>query len=148
MAIYGSEGSQDAHKQYSPQDIQYLQLWKDKTGEATMMLESNAKVLKVLQGYYIGLLDNQDFPLRTECQKSIHSFAARIEKNMDWMQIQADRARLLAGIISDRRELVSAKSAEVFQAYIFLLVRCYNTLKIKPCHVRNDLMRTWKGRQS
>lgn len=72
-----------------------------------MMLESNVDVLTALRKYYVKLKSNDDFPLAGECQESIEEFAGNVGKNIDELKMQIPRAKLLAGIISDRKELVS-----------------------------------------
>lgn len=136
MAIYGPQGPEAGHKQYTPQDIQDLQLWKDKTSEAAMLLESNADVMTELRSFYVGLKTNEDFTPRQECQKSIDFFAARLEKLINWMKTQVRRVNLLAHIIDDRKELVSLGLDYHHRGSNFS--RSYNIFNIKQWRERSD----------
>lgn len=74
-----------------------------------MLLESNADVMTALREYYLKLLENGDFPLRTDCQKDVQNFAADMEDNIVWIKMQVRRLNLLAEIINDRKNLVCPK---------------------------------------
>ena len=112
MAIYGLRGPGHAHRQYKPHHVQELQYWKDKTSEAVMVLETNVDVMTALQRFYLGLKANQDFPsvLMEACQDDIDSCIANIEEIIEGFKMHTSRARLLAGIIGDRKELVRFES--------------------------------------
>ncbi|KAH0364809.1 hypothetical protein KCU65_g6501, partial [Aureobasidium melanogenum] len=107
MALYGSRESKDSRETYEPRDIQEIQVRKEKTSQAKMLLESNADVMVALRAYYVKLLDNEDFPLTIECRKTIQNFSADIESNILWIKMQVRRLDLLAEIISDRKDLVA-----------------------------------------
>lgn len=81
-------------------------MWKEKTSQAKTLLESNIDVMAALRAYYTTLLDNEDFPLKTECRRSIQNFAADVESNVVWIKMQVRRLDLLAEIIGDRKNLV------------------------------------------
>jgi hypothetical protein len=85
-------------------------MWKEKTTQAKTLLESNADVVAGLRGYYVELLDNEDFPFRLECRKSIQNFAADIESNIIRIKMQVHRLDLLSEIISDRKDLVCSST--------------------------------------
>jgi len=107
MAIYGPRGPGYAHQQYKPYHIQDLQYFKDKTSEVVMVLQSNVDVMTALRRYYVGLKTNKDFALTDACQENIDSFAADLDVIIDELKMHISRAKLLAGTISDRKELVS-----------------------------------------
>lgn len=75
-----------------------------------MVLESNVDVMTALRGYYVGLKANKYFSLKEGCEEDIDSFAANIDEIIDGLRMHISRAKLLAGIISDRKELVSFES--------------------------------------
>ncbi|CAD0095546.1 unnamed protein product [Aureobasidium vineae] len=105
LALYGSQESTTSRPTYRPRDLQEIQIWKEKTSQATMLLESNADVMTALQTYYVKLLANEDFPLKFECQKSIQRFAADVDGNIVWIKMQVRRLNLLAEVIGDRKNL-------------------------------------------
>ncbi|KAH0274214.1 hypothetical protein KCU91_g5425, partial [Aureobasidium melanogenum] len=107
LALYGSQESKNSRETYVPRDLQEIQLWKENTSQAAMLLNSNADVMAALRAYYVKLLDNEDFPLRTGCQKSIQNFATDIESNIVWARTQISRLNLLAEIIDGRKALVA-----------------------------------------
>ena len=108
MALYASQESKLTRPRYNPADIQKIELWKEETNQAAMLLESNADVMTTLQGYYVKLLDNEDFPLRKDCRKDIRSFATDVGSNIVWIKMQVRRLNLLAETINDRKNLVCA----------------------------------------
>lgn len=93
-----------------PHDIQDLHRWEKHAKEAGMMLESNVGVLTALQGYYVALKANNEFPLAGTCQEGIDEFVASVGKSIEWLKMQIFRAKCLAGDISDRKELVGPAS--------------------------------------
>lgn len=106
MALYGSQESKLSRQEYKPLDIQRIQLMKEEVSQATMLLESNAEVMTALRGYYVKLLENEDFPLRIDCRRDVGRFAADMESNIVWIKMQARRLGLLAEVINDRKNLV------------------------------------------
>jgi len=96
-----------------------------------MLLNSNADVMGALRAYYVRLLDNEDFPLRTECQKNIQNFAADIESNILWTKMQTSRLSLLAEIIDGRKDLVRPTIREITKVHISNYLRLPNTSKIR-----------------
>lgn len=108
MAIYGPRGPGYAHKDYKPYHIQDLQYWLDKTSEAIMVLEANVDVISALQRFYFSLRENKDFPdiLKQNSADDITSFNAQLDEIISDFRMQISRAKLLANIIRDRKELV------------------------------------------
>jgi hypothetical protein len=108
MAIYGPRGPGYAHREYKPFHIQDLQYWQDKTNEAVMVLESNIEVISSLRKFYANLMDQKDFPdlLKTTCRDDLATFASHLDEVTSDFKMQSSRAKLLANIISDRKELV------------------------------------------
>ncbi|KAF2477653.1 uncharacterized protein BDR25DRAFT_249788 [Lindgomyces ingoldianus] len=108
MAIYGPRGPGYAHKEYRPYHIQDLQYWQDKTNEAVMVIEANVEVIKALRRFYINLKVHKDFPttLKNACSDDLSTFVAHLDEIIDDFGMQISRTKLLAKIISDRKELV------------------------------------------
>ena len=106
MSILGPRGKGYAHKKYQPQNIQDLQQWEDKTNEAIMVLEANVGVMTLLRQFYDGLKENKDFPLRSSCADDIVTFAAEVDNIIDNFKMQIARAKVLAKITNDRKQMV------------------------------------------
>ena len=73
-----------------------------------MVLEANVKVMNALRRFYTSLKDHKDFPsvLKEECADDLVAFGAHLGEIIDDFNIQIARAKLLAGVIRDRKELV------------------------------------------
>lgn len=108
MAVNGLRGEGYAHKIYEPWDIQDLQHWQDQTNATVMVLESNAKIVRTLHSFYEDLVVREDFPdtLRKACEDHMYAFFSQLDEIMGDFDMQITRAKLLAKIISDRKELV------------------------------------------
>ncbi|KAF2230825.1 hypothetical protein EV356DRAFT_508130 [Viridothelium virens] len=108
MVVYGPRGPGYAHREYKPYHIQDLQYWQDKTNEAVMVLEANVGVISALRKFYANLREHKDFPaeLKNRVTDDIISFAAHLDEIIDDFNMQISRAKLLAGITNDRKELV------------------------------------------
>jgi hypothetical protein len=109
MAIYGRRRLEYGHKHYEPYDIQDMQYWQDKTNEMVMILETNVQVISSLRRFYLGLMKNSDFPLliKEKNEADIQSFSNGLADIIDDFGMQISRAKLLARIIMDRKELVA-----------------------------------------
>ncbi|KIW73674.1 hypothetical protein PV04_01772 [Phialophora macrospora] len=106
-AIYGARGEL-IEKKYTPDNIQSVQYYEDRTNEATMILESNRDVLAALSKYYEDLLADTDFPLRQSCRDNIVDFARQLQDAVHDTHMQASRARLVVRIAADRKALVQS----------------------------------------
>jgi Mg2+ and Co2+ transporter CorA len=108
MAVNGLRGPGYAHKTYEPWDIQDLQHWQDETNAAVMVLESNATIVRSLRRFYKDLVSRMDFPntLKTACEDHLYAFFSQLDEIVGDFDMQITRAKLLAKIISDRKELV------------------------------------------
>jgi hypothetical protein len=111
MAVYGPSGSEHAHKQYTPQDIQDLQIWGEATAQVIVALEGNVDVMAALVGFYNRLTRDKNFPARDSCADEVAAFATKVENIIVEFKMQIKRAQSLVKNISDRRELVSAVKA-------------------------------------
>ena len=125
MAVLGPRGPGYAHKKYQPYDIQDLQYWQDKVNEVVMVLEANSDVLDSLRSYYLGLRELKDFPqeLKEGCDEDISAFASHVQDLLQNLKMEIARAKLLAGIISDRKGLVS--SIRYFSCIAVVLTRSF-----------------------
>jgi hypothetical protein len=109
MAVIGPRGPGFAHKEYKACDIQDLQHWQEKANEAVMVLEANFDIIGSLRRFYVGLKDLKDFPqeLKLDCEEDIIAFISHLDNILYDFKMQISRARLLSGIIRDRKALVS-----------------------------------------
>ncbi|KAI1081681.1 hypothetical protein F5B20DRAFT_52553 [Whalleya microplaca] len=106
MAVFGPSGFGHAHKTYSAQDIQDLQIWEEKARQVTIALEGNVDVMSALVAFYYNLIKDRNFPLRKTCAMEVTSFATQIRNIIVDFRMQIKRAEFLVRTISDRRELV------------------------------------------
>ncbi|MCJ1381741.1 hypothetical protein MMC17_004852 [Xylographa soralifera] len=120
LAIYGRRSRGSAYQEYQQRHIQELQNWKDKTSEVIMLLEANMTTLTALQSFYVRLRRNKDFPalLKAQCEDEIQQFASEIDQMIHGFKMFKSRAFLLAGIISDRRELIEKVLHQFQEQYI------------------------------
>jgi hypothetical protein len=67
------------------------------------------EVLSSLRKFYVGLKALGDFPqnLKDGCNDDVLTFATHLDYIIHDFKMQITRAKLLIGIISDRKELVS-----------------------------------------
>ena len=108
LAIVGRRGDEYAHQVYKPDHIQDLQSWLDRTHEAMMVLEANRNVVAALQRFYRSLLEKKDFPLalKNEQYEDVVAFVSHLDEVKYDFESHSSRAKLLSGIIRDRKELV------------------------------------------
>jgi hypothetical protein len=127
MALYGSQESKRSRPQYESRDLHaeaQIQIQKEETRQATMLLESNADVMTALREYYVKLLDNADFLLRTDCRQNIQDFAVDVESEIVLIRMQVRRLGLLAGTISERQDQVcSMHFQRLVTTYLTILDR-------------------------
>ena len=71
-----------------------------------MVLEANVDVMTLLQRFYDGLKENKDFPLRRSCADDIVTFAAEVDNIIYNLKMQMARAKALAKITNDRKQMV------------------------------------------
>lgn len=92
---------------YSPDELQRVQDYEDKTNEAVMLLEANADILISLREYYERLAKNTDFTVGGTSSGDVVDFAIQL-KDMGYdLKMQIARGKLLAKITADRKTLVS-----------------------------------------
>ncbi|KAB2100402.1 hypothetical protein AG0111_0g11465 [Alternaria gaisen] len=108
MAVDGLRAAGLAYRQYEAWEIQDLQHWQDKTNEAVMVLEANAKILRTIRKFYSNLVVRKDFPstLKTACEDHLYAFFSQLDEITSEFDMQLARAKLLVSIIGDRKQLV------------------------------------------
>lgn len=108
MAVNGLRAAGLAYRQYEAWEIQDLQHWQDKTNEAVMVLEANAKILRTIRKFYSNLVKRNDFPnsFKTACEDHLYAFFSQLDEITSEFDMQLARAKLLVSIIGDRKQLV------------------------------------------
>lgn len=106
--MLGSRVPGASRRDYTPEDLQILQNYEEKTNEAIMILEANADVLSSLGAFYRRLVERKDFPLRGDCAEGVFKFAASVDDMVYDSKMQISRAKLLVRITADRKSLVSS----------------------------------------
>lgn len=81
-----------------------------------MVLEANFDILGSLSQFYLKLKDLQDIPkeIKEECGDDILSFASYTDHVKYDFKMQIARAKLLAGILNDRKTLVRWVSVHLY----------------------------------
>ncbi|ERF69788.1 hypothetical protein EPUS_07044 [Endocarpon pusillum Z07020] len=106
IAVLGPRDPSRARREYTPEDLQTLHHYEEKTHEAIMILEANAGILTSLRSFYTRLVDRRDFSLQGNCQEDVLTFAARVDDMVHDSKMQLSRARLLSRIVADRKNLI------------------------------------------
>ncbi|KAI1775400.1 hypothetical protein F4818DRAFT_416492 [Hypoxylon cercidicola] len=144
MSVLGPSGVGYAHKTYTAQDIQDLQIWEERTRQAIMALEGNVDVMSALMMFYRRVVQDRNFPLRKKCSSDVMTFAVQVGNILSDHRMQIKRAEFLVRTISDRRQLViqhlqsqSASRAErlsrnMEQEQVFMLIITVVTLIYLP----------------
>ncbi|KAI1370249.1 hypothetical protein F4677DRAFT_438915 [Hypoxylon crocopeplum] len=144
MALLGPSTLEYAHKIYTPEDIQNLQIWEERTRQAIVALEGNVDVMLALVEFYRRLAQDRNFPLRKTCSSDISILATQVSSITTRLKMQIKRAEFLVRTISDRRQLViqhlqsqSASRAErlsrnMEQEQVFMLIITVMTLIYLP----------------
>jgi hypothetical protein len=117
--VLGSRAPGASRREYTPEDLQTLQYYEEKTNEAIMILEANADVLTSLGTFYKRLVERRDFPLQGDCVEAVSAFAASIDDMVYDSRMQISRAKLLVRITADRKNLVSISTVDLSR-----FVRC------------------------
>src|ERR1700722_6153468 len=92
---------------YSPDELQRVQDYEDKTSEVVMILEANAAILTSLRKYYERLVKNSDFTAGGISPDDVVDFDIQL-KDMGYdLKMQIARGKLLAKVTADRKTLVS-----------------------------------------
>jgi hypothetical protein len=110
--VLGSRNPSASRREYTPEDLQTLQNYEEKTNEAIMILEANADVLTSLGTFYRRLVERRDFPLQGNCAEEVFTFAASVDDMVYDSRMQISRAKLLVRITADRKSLVSIPIAD------------------------------------
>jgi len=108
LSVYEELVEGQPQNQYKPKDIQEIQLKQEEVSDILANLEGNLEVITSLKNYYESLPKHRGFPnvLRTECKSDIEVFSSRLDGFISSLNQFISRAKLLAGTIRDRRELV------------------------------------------
>jgi hypothetical protein len=73
-----------------------------------MMLEGNVHVMKCLKRYYTSMVNRNGFPaaLKPKVCNDVECFSAQVEDIIENLTCNISRARFLAGLIRDRKDVI------------------------------------------
>jgi len=98
---------------YNPDtfDLIFVQVKEDDANKALMLLDANAEIFTSLQKYYRSLMQNADFDLRSSeaCKRATDDFLLQLGDYTHDMKMLSDRAKTLAKITADRKNLVQQR---------------------------------------
>lgn len=106
-AVWGRAEYVRIFKEYTPQDIQDLQIWEEAASQAVAALEGNIDVITALLEFYQGLVKDKTFTVQGDCAGEVASFAAQVKAINVQFTMEVKRTQALVKSVSDRRELVS-----------------------------------------
>ncbi|KAJ0340083.1 hypothetical protein COL922a_003719 [Colletotrichum nupharicola] len=91
-----------------PGTLSEMQRWEEKANENIMVMESNVKVMELLQRFYRELVHDEDFPenQRRPCLQAVKNFAFQLDELICDTRMQVNRARVLVKILADRKAVV------------------------------------------
>ncbi|KAK7714954.1 hypothetical protein SLS63_011550 [Diaporthe eres] len=92
----------------APRAVTLVQEYEDKVNETLMVIEANLKIFSSLLASYTALVEDKNFPLneRDACKAAVGMFSTKIEEYAYDLRMQADRARVLSKVATDRKNIV------------------------------------------
>lgn len=92
----------------APRAVTLVQEYEDKVNETLMVIEANLKIFSSLLTSYTALVEDKNFPLneRDACKAAVGVFSTKIEEYAYDLRMQADRARVLSKVATDRKNIV------------------------------------------
>lgn len=96
-------------EKYTLDHIFKMQAKIDKTHEASMVMESNGDVLVAIKQYYAKLVKHKDFPSSSADQEDLNAFTAQVEEVICNTKMHVSRAKLLAQIAADRKDMITRR---------------------------------------
>ncbi|KAK8077666.1 hypothetical protein PG996_003836 [Apiospora saccharicola] len=105
-AVWGRAAYNRDFKEYTPQDIQNLQIWEEAAGQAIAALEGNIDIISALLEFYQGVVKEKNFKIQGDCAGEVSSFAAQVKAINIQFAMEVKRTQALVKRVSDRRELV------------------------------------------
>lgn len=114
--ISGSRTPSKSRTWYQPQDLQKIQKLSDEVSDAILFLEGNMEVIRALQEFYNGLLEDANFGIRAQCEDYVAVFVKQTRYANYDLKLQWSRAQALSVRASARRDLMlqhmNAQTAE------------------------------------
>lgn len=108
LTIYGSLEEDADQKTYRPKDIQQLQIHQEEVSQVILALEGDMDVVRSLKQYYTALQKHRHLPKALkDCKEDVEFFLYKLDMVASNFKLHINRAKVLAGVIRDRRELVS-----------------------------------------
>lgn len=92
----------------APRAVTLVQAYEDKVNESLMVIEANLKIFSSLSKSYTALVEDQNFPRGEQdaCKQAVEAFNTKIEEYTYDLRMQADRARVLSKVATDRKNIV------------------------------------------
>ncbi|KAF4900346.1 hypothetical protein CGCF415_v010125 [Colletotrichum fructicola] len=85
-----------------------MQRWEEKANENIMVMESNVKIMTLLQRFYKELVNDEDFPRnqRRPGRQAVKNFAFQLDEIICDTRMQIDRGKILVKILADRKAVL------------------------------------------
>ncbi|KAF0321691.1 hypothetical protein GQ607_011022 [Colletotrichum asianum] len=89
-----------------------MQRWEEKANENIMVMESNVKIMTLLQRFYKELVNDEDFPKnqRRPYRQAVKNFAFQLDEIICDTRMQIDRGKVLVKILADRKAVLTLNS--------------------------------------
>uniref|UniRef100_L2FL98 CorA-like transporter domain-containing protein n=1 Tax=Colletotrichum fructicola (strain Nara gc5) TaxID=1213859 RepID=L2FL98_COLFN len=89
-----------------------MQRWEEKANENIMVMESNVKIMTLLQRFYKELVNDEDFPRnqRRPGRQAVKNFAFQLDEIICDTRMQIDRGKILVKILADRKAVLTFNS--------------------------------------
>ncbi|KAK8038982.1 hypothetical protein PG993_007393 [Apiospora rasikravindrae] len=93
-------------KEYTPPDIQNIQICEEAAGLAIAALEGNIDVISAMLEFYRSAVKDRNFTVKGDCAGEVALFATQVKSINVQFAMEVKRAQALVKCISARRELV------------------------------------------
>ncbi|KAJ1322962.1 hypothetical protein MN608_11816 [Microdochium nivale] len=91
--------------QYKPEDVQDMQIWKEKVGDAILAMQANMKIMNFIREQYMTLGQDKNSVFHGSAY-DIQQFFGNVQAIIANTSLQIPRAQLLLDTIMDHRELL------------------------------------------
>ena len=107
VAVYGERSQSEYRHDYTPDKLRLIQFLEDDITLTISVLDSNLQVMVSLRDYYLQLLENKDFDLKTSCRDYVGGFAQELNGFIKSIKTEHTRVKFLVKIVADRKNMVS-----------------------------------------
>ncbi|KAF4869719.1 hypothetical protein CGCSCA1_v011082 [Colletotrichum siamense] len=109
LTLVPSMINEESHMQaLDPGSLGGVQRWEEKANSTLMAMESNVKIMRLLEKFYKDLVKDEHFPQRERrtCQSAVKDFVFQLEELICETQMQISRAQALLKTLSDRKTIL------------------------------------------